>query len=146
MSKWENKLFSPRDSRLNCKNTAILKFDNFFFHHDLILVTLTVAEAEVIGFYRIVQMRSYCTETDDNTDSHLVLYTVKLVICGHSTINRQVSTVDKVSAYERLQLFTQFISILPQFQMFYHIHLYCHIFSLKCVVHTFLFDLFPHCV
>ena len=72
--------------------------------------------------------------------------TVKLVIHGDSTYTIKCPIFDKVSMYERLQLFTQFISILPLFQMFSHIHLYYNIFSLKCVVHTFLFDLCPHCI
>ena len=74
---------------------------------------------------------------------HLVS-TVKLVI--RAIVHRQVSTVDKVTMYEGLILFTQYISIFATFQMFSHIHLYCRIFSLKCIVHTFLFDLCPPCV
>ena len=46
--------------------------------------------------------------------------TVKLVIRGHSTIHRQVSTVDKVSMYERLQLFTQFINFATVSNVFSH--------------------------
>ena len=75
-------------------------------------------------------------------------HTVKLVICGHSTVHHVVSMVDKVSTYERLQLFTQFI-----------IYQFCHLFKcfltcffvtygilFECVVHTFLLDLCPPCV
>ena len=38
-------------------------------------VPLTVAETDDIGFYGIVWRCSHCAETEDNTDSHCVLYT-----------------------------------------------------------------------